>query len=37
MIDNSPCDKIHSFLTAFNCFDDVYVKKQPVAWKEYCV
>ena len=34
-IDDSHCDRIHSFLTAVHCFDDDYVG-QPVAWKEYC-
>ena len=32
----SHCDSIHSSLTAVHCFDNVYVGKQPVAWKEYC-
>ena len=27
---------IHSSLTAVPCFDNGYVGKQPVAWKEYC-
>ena len=36
-IDDSHCDRTHSFLTADHCFDNVYVGKQPVAWKEYCV
>ena len=35
-IDDSHCEKIHSSLTADLCFDDCYVGKQPVAWKEYC-
>ena len=35
-IDGSHCDSIHSFLTAVCCFDNGYVGKQPVAWKEYC-
>ena len=26
----------HSSLTAVRSFDNVYVGKQPVAWKEYC-
>ena len=30
------CDRIHSCLTAVFCFDNGYVGKQPVAWKEYC-
>ena len=36
MIDDSHCDRIHSSLTAVRCFDNGYVGKQPVAWKEYC-
>ena len=35
-IDDSHCVRIHSFLTAVQCFDSGYVGKQPVAWKEYC-
>ena len=35
--DDSHCDIIHSSLTAVRCFDDGYVGKHPVAWKEYCV
>ena len=35
-IDDSHCDRIHSSLTAFRCFDDGYVGKQPVTWKEHC-
>ena len=27
---------MHSSLTAVRCFDNGYVGKQPVAWKEYC-
>ena len=34
-IDDSHCDRIHSPLTAVYCFDNGYVGKQPVAWKEY--
>ena len=34
--DDSHCDWIHSSLTAVHCFDNGYVGKQPVAWKEYC-
>ena len=37
MIDDSHCDMIHSSLIAVRCFDNGYVEKQPVAWKEYCV
>ena len=36
-IDNSHCDRIHYSLTPVCCFNDGYVGKQPVAWKEYCV
>ena len=35
-IDDSHCDRIHSSLTAVHCFDNGFVGKQPVAWKEYC-
>ena len=35
-IDDSHCDRIHSSLTAVRYFDNGYVGKQPVAWKEYC-
>ena len=35
-IDDNNCDRIHSSLTAVRCFDNGYVGKQPVAWKEYC-
>ena len=34
-IDDSHCDMIHSSLTAVRCFDNGYVGKQSVAWKEY--
>ena len=37
MIDESHCDRIHSSLTADCRFDNGYVGKEPVAWKEYCV
>ena len=33
----SHCNRIHSSLTAVRCFDNGYVGKQPVAWKEYYV
>ena len=36
-IDDSHSDRIHSFLTAVYCFENGYVGKQQVAWKEYCV
>ena len=32
----SHCERILSSLTAVHCFDNGYVRKQPVAWKEYC-
>ena len=32
----SHCDRIYSSFTADHCFDDGYVRKQPVALKEYC-
>ena len=35
-IDYSHCDRIHSSLTAVLCFDNGYVGKHPMAWKEYC-
>ena len=35
--DSSSCDRIHSSLTPVSCFDNGYVGKQPVVWKEYCV
>ena len=35
-IDDSHCDRIHSSLTAVCCFNNGYLGKQPVAWKEYC-
>ena len=35
-IDDSHCNRMHSSLTALHCFDNGYVEKQPVAWKEYC-
>ena len=36
-IDDSHYDRIHSSLTAVNCFNNSFVGKQPVAWKEYCL
>ena len=30
-IDDSQCERIHSFLTAAHCFNDGYVGKLPVA------
>ena len=35
-IDDSHCDRILSSLTAVRCFDNDYVGKHAVAWKEYC-
>ena len=35
-IDDKYCNRIHSSLTAVHCFEDVYVGKQLVAWKEFC-
>ena len=35
-IDDSHCDRIHCSLTTVCCFDNGYVGKQPVTWKEYC-
>ena len=37
MIYNSHCDRIHSSLTAVNCFTDSNVGKQPVPWKRNIV
>ena len=34
--DNSHCNRIHSTVAAVLCFDNSYVGKQPVAWREYC-
>ena len=36
-IDDSHFDRIRSSLTTVCCFENGYVGKQPVAWKEYCV
>ena len=36
IIENSHCNRIHSSFTAVRCFDNGFVAKQPVAWKEYC-
>ena len=35
-IDDSHCDRIHSSFTTVRCFDNGYVGKKLVAWKEYC-
>ena len=32
----SHCDRIHSSITAVHSFDDRYIGKQPLAWKELC-
>ena len=36
MIDDGHCDRIHFSLFAVHCFDNGYVGKQSMAWKEYC-
>ena len=36
-VDDSQCKKIYFSLTTVHCFDNDYVGKQLVAWKEYCV
>ena len=35
-IDHGHHNRIHSSLTTVFCSDNGYVRKQPVAWKEYC-
>ena len=35
-IDDGHWNRIHSPLTAVCCFDNGYLRKQPVAWNEYC-
>ena len=35
-IDNSHCKRIHTSLTTVHCFNNGYVEKCPVAWREYC-
>ena len=35
-IDDSHCDRIHSSFTAVQCFNNGYVGKHPLGWKEYC-
>ena len=35
-IDDNHWDRIYSSLTSFRCFENGYVGKEPVAWKEYC-
>ena len=32
----SHCNRIHSSLPTFHCFNNGYQGKQPVAWTEYC-
>ena len=34
--EDSHCDRINSSPTVDHCFDDDFVRKLPVAWKEYC-
>ena len=36
-IGDSHYDRFNSSLTLVHCFDNGYVGKQPVSWKEYCV
>ena len=36
-IDDSYCYRNHSSLTSVRCFENGYVGKQQVPWKEYCV
>ena len=36
-IDDSHCNRIQASLTTGHSFDNGYVGKQPVAWKEYCM
>ena len=36
VIDDSHCNRIHSTLIFVRNFDNGYVGKQPLAWKEYC-
>ena len=33
--DNSHCHRFHTSHTPVQCLDNGYVRKQPVAWKEY--
>ena len=35
ILSDSHCNKIHSSLTAVDCFNSRYMGKQPVTWKEY--
>ena len=35
-LDDSRCDRMHSFLNAKQCSDDDYMGKQPVVRTEYC-
>ena len=34
---DSHCNRINFSLMAVSCFNNGYVGKQPVAWKDYCV
>ena len=36
-INDGHCNRIHASLTTGHSFDNDYVGKQPVAWKEYCM
>ena len=35
-IDDRHRERIHSSLTAVRCFDNGYMGRHPMAWKEYC-
>ena len=35
-IDGRLCDRIHCSLLAVHCFNDGYMGRQLVAWKQYC-
>ena len=35
LIDDSHYNRIHSYLTAVHCFNNGFVGKQPVVWKDY--
>ena len=35
-IDDSHCNIVQFSFTAVHCFDNGYVGKQPLTWKEYC-
>ena len=36
-IDDSDCNRIHSFVTTDYCFYYSYEEKQLVAWREFCI